>query len=69
MKALAALRRRIPPASSTTIVGVSTLVGVASSIVLRRLGYPEEAGVVVGAVWSIIHPQIDARATAARPPS
>ncbi len=51
------LRRRIPPASSSTIVGVSTLAGVAAGIGLRRLGCPQDAGLVVGAAQANIHPQ------------
>lgn len=57
--ALGAVRSKIPTASGTTIIGIAAALGVASGIVLRWLGYPEEAGLAVSAAWAIIHPEVN----------
>ena len=56
-------RNPLPPASGTTIIGIATGVGVASSVVLRHFGFSAEATLVLSgteaAIWLVCHPQVN----------
>ena len=58
-----AFRNPLPPASGTTIIGIATGVGVASSMVLRHFGCGAEATLAVSgaeaAIWLVCHPQVN----------
>jgi len=53
----------LPPASGTTIIGIATGLGIASSVVLRHFGCGEEATFALSgaasAVWLVCHPQVN----------
>ncbi len=53
----------LPPASGTTIIGIATGLGIASSVVLRHFGCSEEATFALSgaasAVWLVCHPQVN----------
>jgi len=58
-----AFHNPLPPASGTTIIGIATGVGVASSVVLRHFGCGAEAALAVSgaeaAIWLVCHPQVN----------
>ena len=57
------MRNPIPPASGTTIIGIATGLGIASSVVLRHFGFGVEATLAVSgaesAIWLVCHPQVN----------
>lgn len=56
-------RNPLPPASGTTIIGIATGVGVASSMILQHFGFNTESTLIVSAtdaaIWLVCHPQVN----------
>jgi len=53
----------IKPASGTTILGISTFIGLTAYLILsatlRHFGYSAEAAIALGAAWACVHPQVN----------
>lgn len=49
----------IPPASGSTILGITILIFAGVSALLHHFGYSSEAALVIAGGWAIVHPQVN----------